>query len=154
MRRRLEGDKPGGTTARILDALANAALVGLMVVVLLHEAHALAVVGSRAHVGDRIEVRVVPPASEQGLVLPARIVSGPWAAAGRACRLNLARMARPGGAMTVMAVRGDGVMLSWAGGTTAAGRGNCQTPEKILLDKAAYQKLRQAEMPAARLIRR
>jgi hypothetical protein len=53
-------------------------------------------------------------------VMNARDLSGAFAAPGRACRLDISRMAQAGGSFTVLAVRADGVMLSWAGGPTAA----------------------------------
>ena len=46
-------------------------------------------------------------------------LASPWAKPGRHARSISPMMAREGGALSVLAVRKDGVMLSWAGGPTA-----------------------------------
>ncbi len=53
--------------------------------------------------------------------IPARPVASPWAKPGQACTLDIPLMSHEGGVLSVLAVRPDGVMLSWAGGPTATG---------------------------------
>jgi hypothetical protein len=74
-----------------------------------------------AQVGDVLEfypntLSVTAPTT----AVPARILAGPGASPGASCTLDVSSMAIPGGAMTVMATRPDGIMLSWAGGATAS----------------------------------
>jgi hypothetical protein len=110
----------------------------------------IAIAASTSHiatVGDRLAVNPasVSPVS-RSLVVPARQVSDPWAPPGAACSLNLAAMQRPGGSLTVMAVRPDGVMLSWAGGATASGAADCHaagTP--VLVADSGYSSLLMAQ---------
>ena len=59
--------------------------------------------------------------------IPAREVASPWAKPGEACTLEIPIMSVKGGALSVLAVRKDGVMLSWAGGPTATGAQACQS---------------------------
>jgi hypothetical protein len=102
-----------------------------------------------ATVGDRLAVN---PASvspvAQALAVPARQVADPWAPPGAACRLSLAAMQHPGGTLTVMAVRQDGVMLSWAGGATAPGQADCHAGATPLLVADADYSLLLAAQPA------
>jgi hypothetical protein len=76
----------------------------------------------------------------------ARLVTGPWAHAGLACTLDESVMAEPGGTLTVLGVRSDGVMLSWAGGETAKAA-SCPAPSQILVSPAAYQTLADITLP-------
>jgi hypothetical protein len=59
-----------------------------------------------------------------------------------ACELNIRHMAKEGGSLTVLAVRPDGVMLSWAGGLTAAPGQACIGGQTgVLISDAAYRSL-------------
>jgi len=69
-------------------------------------------------------------------------VATPWARPARVCAFDIGLMAREGGALTVLAVRKDGVMLSWAGGPTAAAGRACHAgPGGILISTSEYQGL-------------
>jgi hypothetical protein len=72
----------------------------------------------------------------------ARNLSNAFAQPGSVCTLQIGRMARHGGDLTVLAVRPDGVMLSWAGGPTAAPGEACAGGETgILVSDADYRSL-------------
>jgi hypothetical protein len=72
----------------------------------------------------------------------------PWAKTGAACTLDVSLMAHEGGALSVLAVRKDGVMASWAGGPTAAAGESCQAGNGGLLIPAAdYSGLLVRPMP-------
>ena len=108
-------------------------LMGILVFARLLVA-ACAAVPSLASVGDRVQVSAAAPIAVPDVVLPARGVTSAFAKPGPACKLNMAGMKKPGGVLSVVAVRPDGVVLSWAGGATAAGAQNCQMngPEMLL----------------------
>ncbi|HEY1856218.1 hypothetical protein [Acidocella sp.] len=75
-------------------------------------------------------------------VVHAHNLSGPFAAPGSVCQLNISRMAKTGGSLTVLAVRADGVMLSWAGGPTAAPGKACAGGQTgLLVSDADYRSL-------------
>ncbi len=98
-----------------------------------------------------------PPAATPGDIVPitrvanwmssvnhvdARNLSSAFARPGSACSLQIGRMAQHGGDLTVLAVRPDGVMLSWAGGPTAAPAQACAGGETgILVSDADYRSL-------------
>ncbi len=67
------------------------------------------------------------------ITVPARRVAGIWQKPGAACQLNVPVMSRRPGALTVLAVRPDGVMLSWAGGPTARRGSDCHAGGGSLL---------------------
>jgi len=67
------------------------------------------------------------------VTVPARHVAGIWQKPGTACRLSVPMMSRRPGALTVLAVRPDGVMLSWAGGPTARAGSDCHAGGGSLL---------------------
>jgi hypothetical protein len=90
--------------------------------------------------GDRV-IFLRNPAMFDTRVMTARLVSGPFAPAGAACQLDLRQMSESDGAMTVMAVRADGVMVSWAGGPTAPVNGCQNASGEILLAKNDYAAL-------------
>jgi len=69
--------------------------------------------------------------------IPAREVASPWAKPGVACTLDILLMSHEGGALSILAVRPDGVMLSWAGGPTETGAQACHAGEGGLLVPAA-----------------
>ncbi len=91
--------------------------------------------------GDRVTFTHNPSLPPDTRVVTARLVGGPFAPAGATCRLDLRQMAAAPGAMTVMAVRTDGVMVSWAGGPTAAVNGCQGKAGEILLATADYATL-------------
>ena len=49
--------------------------------------------------------------------------------------------------MTVLAVRQDGVMLSWAGGATALTSAACRGGQSVLVADANYSQLLAAQKP-------
>ncbi len=79
--------------------------------------------------------------------IPARQVINSWAAPGRPCKLDIPFVTGRGGAATVLAVRQDGVMLSWAGAATAAGAGGCPAGASILVTQADYRRLLATQIP-------
>jgi hypothetical protein len=102
-----------------------------------------------AQVGDRLQF-TTQSASVTALTtaVPARYVTDSWASPGKQCLLNVPTMLKPGGAMTVMALRADGVLLLWAGGATAPGAANCQGSDELLVSDENYARLEKAEAPA------
>ncbi len=103
-----------------------------------------------AQVGDRLDFGPAF-AGATGTAVNARLVATPWSVPGRTCRLDTATMNKRGGAMTVLAVRHDGVMLSWAGGATAPGAEACGRGQSVLLAAADYQQLWTTQTPRRRL---
>ena len=103
-----------------------------------------------AQVGDRlIFTPLAGDLQERTVRISARLVMNPWSRPGPACGLETATMIRRGGAMTVLAVRQDGVMLSWAGGATASAGSACQGGESLLVTDVDYQQLLTAQVPRA-----
>jgi hypothetical protein len=146
--------KSADSTIKLVSAVASRVvsrlLVGMLVLLaLLVFVRILAgSVQPVAQVGDMLGfyhggVSVTAP----NTVVQARLIAGPWAAPDRACTLNVSAMTKPGGTMSVMAVRADGVMLSWAGGATAAGGADCKAAEQILVTDADYVRLQRALAP-------
>jgi hypothetical protein len=84
------------------------------------------------------------------IAVTAHMVAGPWAPPSRSCTLAVSVMEKSGGVMSVMAVRPDGVMLSWAGGATASGVADCRSNESILVANADYGRLQMALAPRRR----
>jgi hypothetical protein len=70
--------------------------------------------------GDIIPIASAANWMSDPTVMQAHNLSNAFASPGGACDLNISQMAKSGGSLTVLAVRADGVMLSWAGGPTAA----------------------------------
>jgi hypothetical protein len=94
-------------------------------------------------VGDVLHVTSAATAPGAYLAaVPARLVEGPWAHPGATCRLDETVMRAPGGTLTVLAVRADGIMLSWVGGDTAR-VASCPAPGQVLVSPADYQALAQ-----------
>ncbi len=94
-------------------------------------------------VGDVLHISTA--ATGQGArlaMVPARLLAGPWAHPGLACWLDEAVMRQPGGALTVLAIRSDGIMLSWVGGDTAR-VASCPAPGQFLVSQADYEALTQ-----------
>ncbi len=98
--------------------------------------------GRVAQVGDQLTFSsaVASPLLPAAAKIPARHLAGAWAPPGGNCLLDVPAM-RHGGAMTVMALRPDGVMLSWAGGATASGPAACHGGEDVLVSNANYAQL-------------
>jgi hypothetical protein len=83
----------------------------------------------------------------------AHSIAGLGTSPGLACTLDVSVMARPGGAMTVMVTRPDGIMLSWAGGATVSRQADCRSDEQVLVTNADYECLKMALMPRPRSFR-
>jgi hypothetical protein len=95
---------------------------------------AIAAMPAIAAVGDRIPIG--PATISVGLTAPnitVQEVASPAASPGPSCRLDLAFMKQPGGVFSVLAVRADGIVLSWAGGKTAPGDSACDTAHQSVL---------------------
>ena len=94
-------------------------------------------------VGDVLSITTAATAPGARLAaVPARLLAGPWAHPGLACWLDEAVMRQPGGTLTVLAVRADGIMLSWVGRGTAR-LASCPAPGQFLVSAAGYQALTQ-----------
>lgn len=94
-------------------------------------------------VGDMLHITTAATAPGARLAtVPARLLTGPWGHPGQGCWLDEAMMRQPGGTLTVVAVRSDGVMLSWVGGETAR-VASCASPSQFLVSAADYNALAQ-----------
>jgi hypothetical protein len=102
------------------------ALLGVLVFSCVIKA-AVAAVPPIAAVGDQVRLTTAIPGDAPALRLAGRDVASVFAAPGRGCVLNTWQMAREGGVLTVVAVRPDGIVLSWAGGATAREDAGCRS---------------------------
>jgi len=104
--------------------------------------------GADAQVGDMLKLSpaAVPPRAMASAV-QARLVAGPLAKPGGVCVLDETVMLKPGGVLTTMAVRPDGVMLAWNGGATAQGAVACPSSSQFLVSRNDYLKLYEIEVP-------
>jgi hypothetical protein len=101
-----------------------------------------------AQVGDQLHyaphfASVTAPVT----AVPANLVTGLWSPPGRSCVLDVPTMMQPGGTVSVLAVRDDGVMLSWAGGATAPGVQDCRGGQNVLVSDQGYRRLAMAHAP-------
>jgi hypothetical protein len=101
------------------------------------------ITGPAPQVGDvlNITTTITAPGARLAMV-PARLLTGPWGHPGQGCWLDEDMMREPGGVLTVLAVRSDGVMLSWVGGDTAR-VASCPAPGQFLVSAADYDALKQ-----------
>lgn len=103
--------------------------------------------GPTPAVGDELPVSSAATALEAPVAdVPARLLAGPWAQPGQGCWLDETVMRDPGGTLTVLAVRPDGIMLSWVGGATAH-LASCPAGGQFLVSVADYDALLQITMP-------
>jgi hypothetical protein len=106
-----------------------------------------------AQVGDMLEFRGTNPTmTNADTTALAYAVKGPLGAPGRACTLDVQQMMRPGGVMTVTAVRPADVMMLWSGKATAAGGADCGENSEILVTDNDYSRLRMSQQPRSRPI--
>lgn len=128
-------------------ASASGALIGVMILMAwVRMSIAVAGTGSAALVGDRVQMGA-PSVAFPDHIIAARAVADPFSPAGNSCRLDVNEMSNSGGVLTVMAVRADGVMLSWAGGPTSA-KSDCHRLDKLVLVSADdYDSLAKAQFP-------
>jgi hypothetical protein len=126
---------------------AHGMLIGLLIALTaLRMTVAFTVPASVATVGDRVNLGPANPILGS-LIIPARALGNPFASPGGFCSLDVNGMSHPGGAFTVMAVRADGVMLSWAGGATSA-QADCRSKNQaILISANDYEALLKAQFP-------
>ncbi len=95
-----------------------------------------------AAVGDRLQFGPASPRPAGiATVLQARKLSGPFAPPGDFCNLDVNAMTLSQGALSVIAVRQDGVMLSWAGGLTAKKANFGANDTQILISANDYESL-------------
>jgi hypothetical protein len=105
-----------------------------------------AVTGPSPLVGDVLQITTEATAPGARLVaVPARLLAGPWANPGQGCWLDENVMREPGGTLTVLAVRSDGIMLSWVGGNTAR-IAPCPAPGQFIVSPADYRSLEQIQI--------
>lgn len=122
-----------GGAYSVLLALMSATIAAQLVVT------SLAAMPGVATVGDRVPMGRAPhPFVTSFPVISAAEIATPQATTGRACRLDLQKMLNPGGVFTVLAVRPDGVVLSWAGGPTSAGAAGCARSAPIIVSAGDY----------------
>ena len=139
--------------ARCFDAAFNALYGCTALLMLARLVSGAAFTGPVAQVGDMVDFGAWRSSSFgiPRLIVAARVVGGgdaasSWAPAGNACRLDVVLMTKLGSALTVLAVRPDGVLLSWAGTATSRGAGDCAPNKTILVDDADYQRLAAAQV--------
>jgi hypothetical protein len=97
--------------------------------------------GPSPQVGDVLQITTAATAPGAPLAtVPARLLAGPWAHPGQGCWLDEEMMREPGGTLTVLAVRSDGIMLSWVGGDTAR-IASCPAPGQFMVTAPDYQRL-------------
>jgi len=147
-RRRKPRAKAGpGAKPRWQPDSSHPALIGMLIALTgLRITIAFAVPAGAATVGDRVELGRATT-SFDNLVIPARALSNPFASPGNFCTLDVNAMAHPGGALTVMAVRADGVLLSWAGGATSAKADCRRANQPILISENDYEALLKTQFP-------
>jgi hypothetical protein len=113
------------------------------VVIVVGMAGKMPMAAATPQVGDVLHISTAARAPGALLAtVQARLVTGPWAHPGLACTLDESVMAVPGGTLTVLARRSDGVMLSWAGGATA-NTASCPAPSQVLVSPSDYRALTQ-----------
>lgn len=140
-------------TSRGFDDFPMIMLIIGALLLTLQQAEALDARRSAAAVGDQIVFRPgLAAAPGTASVISARVVTGPWAPPARSCRLNMPLITHHWGAFTVLAVRADGVMLSWAGGATAKGGNNCAPAHKLLVSNRGFVQLLSSERNTVKVI--
>jgi hypothetical protein len=107
------------------------------------------VFGARpAAVGDELVFEAGKMALQaENLVVPARVITEASDSPGRSCSLDVTVMTAADGRMNVLALRRDGVLLSWTGQRTAAGEMNCGPNEQILVSDSNYERLSTTQAP-------
>jgi hypothetical protein len=121
------------------------ALIGLLLVLAALRVTVAFALPDGPAVGDR--VAITPAKIAPNPIIAAREVANPFARPGNSCMLDVNEMSHPGGALSVMAVRTDGVLLSWAGGATSA-KADCRREnQEILISADDYDTLLKAELP-------
>ncbi len=128
-------------------ANASGAMVGLLILMAwVRMSIAVAGSGGAALVGDRVQFGA-PSLAFPDHIIAAQTVANPFSAPGAACRLDVNEMSNTGGVLTVLAVRADGVMLSWAGGATSI-ESDCHRLDKpVLVSSSDYESLAKAQFP-------
>jgi hypothetical protein len=106
-----------------------------------------------AQVGDMLEFRgTYLTMTNADTTVPAYAMKGPLGGPGHVCTLDVQKMMRPGGVMTVTAVRPADVMTLWSGKATAAGGADCGENSEILVTDNDYSRLRMSQQPGNRQI--
>lgn len=149
------GPLPKRDSARGVDDFPIIMMTIAALLITLQQAEAYNARRPVAAVGDRIVFKPgidLAPGSDR--VISARVVTGPWTPPARFCRLNMRLLTHHWGAFTVMAVREDGVMLSWAGGATAKAGNDCEPAHKLLVSSRDYAALRESQRNNVRVMPR
>jgi len=125
-----------GGAYTVLLALMSATIAAQLI------ATSLAAMPRLVSVGDRLSIAPSPrPIAVNLPTIAAAQIATPQAALGHACVLDLQKMLHPGGVFTVLAVRPDGVVVSWAGGATAAQGAACAASAPIFIAQDDYATL-------------
>ena len=132
---------------KLQAANASGALIGLLILLAwIRLSIAAAGPGGAALVGDRVQLggaAVMFPDH----IIAARSLAGPFSPPGLSCSLDVNDMSKPGGVLTVMAVRSEGVMLSWAGGATSAESDCHSLGMPVLISGDDYESLVKTQLP-------
>lgn len=83
----------------------------------------------------------------EGIAVPARHIAGPWASPGATCELDIPSVASQDVALTVTALRPDGIILSLAGAAPAPSEADCGSDTPILISNGSYIRLLGAVTP-------
>jgi hypothetical protein len=106
-----------------------------------------------AQVGDMLEFRsTYLSITNVDTTVLAYAVKRPLGGPGHVCTLDVQKMMRPGGVLTVTAVRRADVMTLWSGKATAAGGADCGENSEILITDNDYSRLRMSQQPGNRQI--
>ncbi len=132
---------------RVQAANASGALIGLLILLAwVRLSIAAAGASNPALVGDRVQLGAAA-VTIPDQVVAARAVAGPFSPPGNLCSLDVNEMSNPGGVISVLAVRADGVMVSWAGGPTSA-KSDCHRLDKpVLISADDYESLIKVRLP-------
>jgi len=132
---------------KLQAANASGALIGLLILLAwVRLSIAAAAPGSAALVGDRVQLGAALE-SFQDHRITAHALKSPFSPPGVFCSLDVNDMASSGGVLTVMAVRPDGVMLSWAGGRTSAKSDCHRLDAPVLVSADDYESLVKPQLP-------
>jgi hypothetical protein len=100
-----------------------------------------------ARVGDLLQFNQPPaPDNTPAPVVTAQSITSVFSKPGTRCVLDISTMRGPGAVMNVLAVRQDGVVLAWAGKTTAHNLG-CAQNTSLFVTVENYGVLATASLP-------
>ncbi len=132
---------------RVQAVNASGALTGLLILLAwVRLSIAAAGAGGSALIGDRVQLGAAS-VDFPDHIIAAKAMAGPFSPPGISCSLDVNEMANEGGVLTVMAVRADGVMVSWAGGPTSAASDCHRLDKPVLIPADDYEALAKPQFP-------